>query len=56
MGLRGRRNAEEEERRYYQGPSERMPLNQEAEYMTASLLLFCENFKLFLCNKGRVHI
>jgi hypothetical protein len=26
----------EKERRYYQGPSERISLNQEAEYMTAS--------------------
>jgi len=40
IGVKGRRQDrmtdKEKERRYYQGPSERISLNQETEYMTAS--------------------
>ena len=52
-----RRADEEKERRYYQGPSERISLKEETEYMTASQLTFVKSFKLPLAKTaGSIHV
>lgn len=46
MAIKGRWIDEEEERKYYQGPSERISLIKEAVYMSASHLYFLYQLKI----------